>query len=185
MVFHPGFYLEKRKDAVYAVIKKELVQISKILKDEGNPIVIRPEVTGKRKAFGNLKEVLRLSSELENVLPCVDFAHLHARTGKYNSYEEFCKVLKLIENELGNEALKKMHIHVAGIQYNPKGERRHVNLRESDLNYQELLKALHDFDVKGMIICESPSLEKNALLLQTEFRTISLRQRTKHFKSMQ
>ena len=171
VVFHPGFYLGKKKSEVYKVIKEEMVQITKILKDEDNPILLRPEVTGKILAFGDIVEVLRLSCELENVLPCIDFAHLHARTGEFNSYEEFCKVLKLIENELGDEALKEMHIHVAGIQYGLKGERRHVNLQESDLNYQDLIKAVYDFEVKGIIICESPNLEEDALLLQTKFRS--------------
>jgi deoxyribonuclease-4 len=171
VVFHPGFYMEKEKVDVYKVIKQEIAQITKVLKDEGNTILIRPEVTGKLSSFGDLGEVLRLSSEIENVLPCVDFAHLHARTGEYNSYEEFCKVLKLIEHKLGKTALQEMHIHVAGIQYGPRGERKHLNLEESDLNYSDLLKALKDFDVRGIIICESPNLEEDAILLQKKYKS--------------
>ena len=171
VVFHPGFYMEKEKVDVYKVIKQEIAQITKVLKDEGNTILIRPEVTGKLSSFGDLGEVLRLSREIENVLPCVDFAHLHARTGEYNSYEEFCKVLKLIEHKLGKTALQEMHIHVAGIQYGPRGERKHLNLEESDLNYSDLLKALKDFDVRGIIICESPNLEEDALLLQKKYKS--------------
>ncbi len=172
VVFHPGFYMEKEKGDVYKVIKQEIAQITKVLKGEGNTILIRPEVTGKLSSFGDLGEVLRLSREIENVLPCVDFAHLHARTGEYNSYEEFCKVLKLIEHKLGKTALQEMHIHVAGIQYGPRGERKHLNLEESDLNYSDLLRALKDFDVRGIIICESPNLEEDALLLQKKYKSL-------------
>ncbi len=172
VAFHPGFYMEKEKGDVYKVIKREIAQITKVLKDEGNTILIRPEVTGKLSSFGDLGEVLRLSHEIENVLPCVDFAHLHARTGEYNSYEEFCKVLRLIEHKLGKTPLQEMHIHVAGIKYGPRGERKHLNLGESDLNYSDLLRALNDFDVKGIIICESPNLEEDALLLQKKYKSL-------------
>jgi deoxyribonuclease IV len=172
VAFHPGFYMGKGKTDVYKVIKQEILQVTEILRDEDNTILIRPEVTGKLSSFGDLGEVLRLSSEIENVHPCVDFAHLHARTGEYNSYEEFCKVLRFIEHKLGKTALQEMHIHVAGIQYGPKGERKHLNLKESDLNYSELLRALMDFDVKGIVICESPNLEEDALLLQKKYKSL-------------
>ncbi len=171
VVFHPGFYMGKEKDDVYKVIKQEIAQIVEILKDEGNPIIIRPEVTGKMSSFCDLDEALSLSREIDNVLPCIDFAHLHARTGSYNSYEEFCSILKSIEDTLGKEALQEMHIHVAGIEYGPKGERKHLNLEESDLNYPDLLKALKSFDVKGTVICESPNLEEDALLLQRKYKS--------------
>jgi deoxyribonuclease-4 len=173
VVFHPGFYMGEEKGSVYKVIQQEILQVTEILQDEGNTILLRPEVTGKGSSFGDLEEVLRLSSEIENVLPCVDFAHLHARTGEYNSYDEFCSVLMLIENELGKEALQDMHIHVAGIEYGPKGERKHLNLEESDLSHSDLLRAFKSFDVKGIVICESPNLEGDALLLQKKYKSLS------------
>jgi deoxyribonuclease-4 len=172
VVFHPGFYMGDEKDGVYKVIKQEILQVTEILQDEGNTILLRPEVTGKGSSFGDLEEVLRLSSEIENVWPCVDFAHLHARTGEYNSYDEFCSVLTLIKNELGKEALQEMHIHVAGIEYGLKGERKHLNLEDSDLNHSDLLRAFKDFDVKGTVICESPNLEEDALLLQKKYKSL-------------
>ena len=172
VVFHPGFYMGDEKDGVYKVIKQEILQVTEILQDEGNTIRLRPEVTGKGSSFGDLEEVLRLSSEIENVSPCVDFAHLHARTGEYNSYDEFCSVLTLIKNELSKEALQEMHIHVAGIEYGLKGERKHLNLEDSDLNHSDLLRAFKDFDVKGTVICESPNLEEDALLLQKRYKSL-------------
>lgn len=173
VIFHPGFYMGKEKAAAYKVIKQEIERIVNTLKDEGNPMLIRPEVTGKHSSFGDLEEVLALSSEIDNVLPCVDFSHLHARTGRYNSYEEFCSVLNFVNDELGKEALHNMHIHIAGIQYGPKGERKHLNLEESDMNYSDLLRALRDYDVCGTVICESPNLEEDAVLLQKKYKSLS------------
>jgi deoxyribonuclease-4 len=137
---------------------------------EGNHIWIRPEVMGKPSQFGDLEEILNLSVELERVAPCIDFAHYHARTGRYNSHDEFSAILSRIEERLGRAALDDMHIHVAGIAYGDKGERKHLDLEESDLAYVELMQALRDHDVKGVLVCESPNLEGDALLLQETYR---------------
>ena len=65
-----------------------------------------------------------------------------------------------------------MHIHVSCIDYGDKGERKHLNLKESDFQYAELLKALKDYDAKGIVICESPNLEEDALLLQATYNEL-------------
>ena len=65
-----------------------------------------------------------------------------------------------------------MHIHAAGIDYGKKGEIKHLNLRESDFKYVEFLQALKDYDASGMVICESPNLEEDALLLQETYNAI-------------
>ena len=171
--FHAGFYMGQEPQKVYDEIKKNLKEISSTLKKENNSIWIRPETTGKETQFGNVDEILQLSQELENVMPCVDFAHFHARTnGRYNTYNEFAGILGKIEKKLGKKGLENMHIHITGIAYGPKGEKNHLNLKESDLKYQELLKALKDFKVKGVAISESPNIEEDALLMQKVYGKI-------------
>ncbi|MBI2651413.1 TIM barrel protein [Candidatus Woesearchaeota archaeon] len=165
--FHPGFYQKSTKEDTFKRIKNAIKEICQKLKNEKNTIWIRPETTGKETQFGNVDEILALSQEFGNVMPCVDFAHFHARTnGKYNSYREFCSILESIEKTLGKKGLENMHIHFTGIEYTAKGERNHLNLNESDFNYKELAKALKDFKVKGVAISESPNIETDALLMQ-------------------
>jgi deoxyribonuclease-4 len=170
IIFHPAFYLENTKRAVYNRVKKALERILKELRDEGVDVLLRPETTGKRSQFGSLDEVLRLSSEIEGVLPCFDFSHLHARNGRSNSKEEFRAVHSEIENKLGRRALNDMHIHLSGIEYTRKGERNHLNLIESDLRYTELLETWKEFDIKGVVISESPNLEGDAVLLKDIYK---------------
>jgi deoxyribonuclease-4 len=137
-------------------------------------VTISPEVTGKHSQFGTLEELLQLSSEIEGVLPCIDFSHWHARTRKANSYQEFLGMLDQVEKKLGRRGLDNMHIHLSGIAYGKKGEIKHLMLDDSDLHYAELLKALKERKAKGVIICESvPYLEKDALLLQQTYRKLS------------
>lgn len=169
-VFHAAFYQNDDPEAVYRKVKAQIAQIGRTLRDEGFSVLLRPETTGKDTQFGSVAEVLRLSSELPDVLPCIDFSHLHARSGgAYNSYDDFIAVLKHIEHVLGRRGLENMHIHLSGIEYTAKGERKHLNLRESDLNYEELMRALKDMQVSGTLVCESPNLEEDALLLQETY----------------
>jgi len=165
--FHPGFYMKESSQTVFKKIKTALEDVVKRLMDNSIEIWVRPELTGKPTQFGDLDEIIKLSQEIDYVLPCIDFAHLHARYfGKYNSYEDWASVLEKIENTLGKEAIENMHIHISGINYTAKGERNHLNLEESDLNYMDLLKALKDFKVKGVVISESPNIEGDAILMK-------------------
>ena len=171
--FHAGFYMGQEPKKVYETIKHNLKEITSALKKENNNIWIRPETTGKETQFGNVDEILQLSQELDNVMPCVDFAHFHARTnGKYNTYDEFAGILEAIEKKLGKKGLENMHIHITGIAYGPKGEKNHLNLGESDLNYKELLKVLKDFKAKGVVISESPNIEEDALLMKKTYEKL-------------
>ncbi|MFH1006603.1 MAG: TIM barrel protein [Candidatus Latescibacterota bacterium] len=170
LVFHAASYMRRDPEEVYGLVKEALEEISETLGLEGNSVILRPEITGKPSYFGNLDELLRLSSEVDRVAPCIDFAHLHARSGgASNSLADFASVLEQIGTELGPKALENMHIHVAGIQYTDKGEQKHRMLDDSDLKYRELLAALADYGAKGLVICESPDPVPDALLLQREY----------------
>ena len=168
--FHAGYYGDQDPGAVHSLMKERIASIVRTLKDEGVEIWIRPETTGKPSQYGSLEELLELSQELEMVMPVVDFAHLHAREGgKFRRYDDFAGVLELVEKHLGREGLDNMHIHVSGIEYTEKGEVRHLNLEEADLEYKLLVKALREFNVKGVLISESPNLEGDAMLLRDLF----------------
>jgi len=171
-VAHLAFYMDDPPELVYERVKKRLEKVIATLRREKNPVIIRPEVMGKDTQFGTLEEVLSLSAEIEGVLPALDFSHWHARSGKNNTYGEFLLVLNQVESRLGRWGLEKMHIHLSGIEYSLAGERKHLNLKEADLRYPELLQALKDSKASGTIICESPNLEEDALLLQETYRSL-------------
>jgi len=171
-VFHAAFYLGDPPQKTYDTVKAHLAEVLEQLAAENNKVWIRPEVTGKPSQFGTIAEILDLCAELKGLAPCIDFAHWHARTGRFNSYEEFTQVLTQVKERLGKEALENLHLHVAGIRFGQKGEISHLNLKESDLNYTELLRALKDYGAKGLVICESPNLEEDARLLQTTYESL-------------
>ena len=173
ITFHAAFYLGQEKDVVYNQVKKQIKRIIDLMEQENFKIWIRPETTGKSTQWGDLDEIIKLSNEFEYVLPCIDFSHLHARTaGEYNTYDEFSYILDSIGNKIGHYALENFHGHLAGIEYTAKGERQHLNLKDSDMNYIDLLKVLKEFDVKGALVCESPNIEGDAILLKETYLSL-------------
>ena len=172
LVFHTGFYLGDPPQVAYQAVKKYLTEVLSRLKEENINMWLRPEVSGKGSQFGTIDEILELCTELEGIAPCIDFAHWHARSGGFNSYPEFASILRQINDKLGKAALDNMHIHISGIAYGQKGEKSHLNLKESDLRYTELLKALKDYSVKGMVICESHNQEGDSLLLKESYHAL-------------
>ncbi len=166
VVFHAGYYGGTDPEQTYKTIKKGIMDIVSIVKSERNPVIFRPETMGKRSQFGSLEEILFLCRDVDGILPCIDFAHMHAREGKVNSYNEFHRILKKIEKKLGKEDLKNSHIHITGVYYTAKGEIKHLNLKDSDFRYDDWIQALKDCTVEGMVICESPNLEQDAKMLK-------------------
>ncbi|MBN1385354.1 TIM barrel protein [Candidatus Woesearchaeota archaeon] len=170
MTFHAAYYMNIENQKVYATVKRNLGAVIRRLKDESIDIWIRPETTGKATQFGDVDEIVKLSQDLENVLPCVDFTHLFARSiGKVNSRDDFSEALAKIEKGLGSQALKNMHIHMSGMNYGPKGERNHLVLKESEFNYKAVLESLKGFKAAGVVISESPNIEDDALLMKRTY----------------
>ncbi|MGB9674892.1 MAG: TIM barrel protein, partial [Nanopusillaceae archaeon] len=139
------------------------------LNDEGIKIYIRPETMEMNNKFGDLDEVIKLSQEIENVLPAIDFAHLRYRYNR-NDIEFFVEVLERIEDELGKDVLSNMHIHMSGILMDKKGT--HTVLDESDIPWKDILLLLKDFNVKGIVISESPNIEQDALKMKEYFEKL-------------
>lgn len=173
VVFHPGFYKDRTPEETHKIVIENMQMIVAQLEAEKVAgYTLRPETTGKPTQHGSIDETIGLCLEVPNTLPCIDFAHLHARSGgKFNTKKEFAQVLEKL-GKLGDKGLKDMHIHLSGIEYSDKGERKHLKLLESDMNYKDLFKTLKEFGACGMVICESPVLEEDALIMQEYYESL-------------
>jgi len=169
MTFHAAFYMKDSPFDVFDLVEKSMTVIEERLSRLDIDIELRPELTGKTSQFGSLEELISLSKSVKSVKPCIDFSHLYARTCEINSYSEFVDVLKKLNMELGDDAISNMHIHISGISSNSKGDLKHLNLVQSSFNWKDLLKALKDLNCRGYMICNSPNLEKDALMLKEHY----------------
>jgi deoxyribonuclease-4 len=168
IIFHPGSYFEKPPSQVLPIAIQRLEGCLQELRSAGNNVTLRPETMGKSAMLGSMEDTLAMAKAIPGVVPCIDFAHLHARPGdgSVNSYEEFARVLELYGSILGEASLTHLHIHLSGIEYGEKGEKKHLQLKEADLNVKQLFQALADFHCGGRILCESPIMEDDAIYLR-------------------
>jgi deoxyribonuclease-4 len=172
MTFHAAFYMKDSPYDVFDLVEKSLNVIEERLSRLDIEIELRPELTGKTSQFGSLEELISLSKSVASCKPCMDFSHLFARTGSVNDYKGFCETLETLKAELGPNALKEMHIHISGISSNSKGDLKHLNLEKSKFNWKDLMKALKDLDCRGYVVCNSPNLEVDALMLKQYYQAI-------------
>ncbi len=172
MTFHAGYYQKSTPKETYENIKDALLRIVDELKKKRIDIKLSLETTGKHSQFGSLPELLQLSKEIKQIRPCIDFAHLHARVeGKLNTHKEFDQIFEQVKSYLGHEGLQGLHMHVSGINYTAKGERNHLNLKESDFKIKELIRSFKDNTVSGILICESPNLEIDAAYMKNLYKS--------------
>lgn len=173
ITYHAAFYMNNDKKVVFDRVVEQTKKIIEVIEKEDIKVWIRPETTGKSTQWGDLDEIIALSKEFKQVLPCIDFSHLHARTGgEMNDYKDFCKILERLGNEIGQYALDNFHGHLAGIAYSAKGEKNHLNFADADMNYKDVLRALKEFNVKGALICESPNIEEDCKLLKDYYLSL-------------
>ncbi|MBI5830037.1 MAG: TIM barrel protein [Chloroflexi bacterium] len=177
IIFHPGSYFQRPPAEVLKVAIPRLRDFVKEVRDAGNSVTLRPETMGKSAMLGSFEDTLEMSAEIEGVLPCIDFAHLHARPGdgSVNSYAEWDAILKTLKKKLGAPALKHMHIHLSGIEYGLKGEKKHLPFAEADLKYKDLFRALAAHKCAGRILCESPLMEEDAAVLVKAWERLTKR----------
>jgi deoxyribonuclease-4 len=175
IIFHPGSYFGREPNEVLKVAIPRLQELTTELAAKEIHVTLRPETMGKGALFGSFTDALEMSKQVPGVLPCLDFAHLHARSGdgSVNSKIEWFNLVNGYANLLGSESLKSLHIHLSGIEYTNKGEKKHLPLRASDLNIKELLGVLVSSGCSGRILCESPILEEDALYMQQLWNELS------------
>jgi deoxyribonuclease-4 len=124
---------------------------------------------GRTYQLGSLDEALNLCETVERTQLVVDWSHLHARDrGRFRTIEDFRKVVERIENRLGTEAVKNLHCHFTKIEFTNKGERRHHTLQEARFgpNFRLLAKIIVEFELKPVIISESPVLDVDAMKMR-------------------
>lgn len=169
---HPAFYLGMEPAKAFDNVRRSVEDIMKQQAKFFPHVNLGLETMGKPTQFGTLEEVLRISREF-GIYPTVDPAHMHARTnGNINSTEEWNDMFDTYASFLGKRSLKTMHIHFSGIAYSVKGEKHHLPLKESDAKWEDFIRVLKNRGIEGTVVCESPLLEQDTLLMQKKYQAL-------------
>lgn len=162
VVYHSAFLTGRESLEVTQIVVEQTRKVEEELRAKDIRVWLRPELTGKPVQHGDVEELIKVANAVEMVLPCIDWAHLHARTGGgFNSYDEWCGVLDRLERGIRNKnVLQRMHMHLSGIEYGPRGEKRHIPIATCDLRYKELMQALKQAGVCGTLVIEAPEISQ-------------------------
>lgn len=173
IVFHPGFYTEFSPEEAMKKFHLAVNDLTEQLDSLGvSGYTFAPETTGKKSQLGNLEEIIEICKDHENFAPTVDFAHLHARWGgKIKNQDDYGEIFAKLEDELG---IKSLHTHFTHIEFTDKGERRHHILSEDSYGppLEPLLREIIERGWDVTLICETPLLDEDALLMQRDYRKI-------------
>lgn len=151
VVFHAGYY-GKDKERAHELIYKSCSEMSK-----KTSVLLGLETTGKLTAWGTVDEIMDVNKDLKNCVPVIDFAHLYARSqGRIDYNEVLDKVRKF----------KHLHSHFSGINYGPGGEKNHLPILSGKPDYRKIASLLIRRRTDITMICESPYLERDALIMK-------------------
>ncbi|MBR4539569.1 MAG: TIM barrel protein [Clostridia bacterium] len=158
VVVHVGAVMKLKREEAIDNCRQGIKEAYTRLDDMGlSHVHLCPETMGRVSQIGDLRETLSFCQLDERLIPCVDFAHLHALgRGALNKTEDFAAVLDAVESALGPERAHEMHIHFSTIEYTAAGEKRHRTFAEEAYGprFQHLAPLLKERGYQPRVICE-------------------------------
>ena len=166
IVIHAAAYGKSPETALPNVIDG-LRKCKDMLDDEGiKDVTLGVETMGKLGQFGTLDEIGKVMEEVDGVHPVLDVAHVHARGHGYLKTEADMQGLIDQFFPLAGDIA---HFHISCIKYGDKGEISHLPLETKDPDLQLLANVLEDTKQECNFICESPLIEKDAVVFRDMF----------------
>lgn len=162
VVFHPGFYGKLSVGEASEMVLESCKSMSAYLKEYGNRVLLGLETTGKKSQFGTLEEIIEICKSVKSCVPVIDFSHIYARNGGKINYRKIFSAY----NEL---KLKEIHCHFSGIEFSESGERRHLPIDQGGPDFYFFAEEILKNKISSTIICESPLLEKDAIMMKKIF----------------
>ncbi len=166
IVIHAASY-GKSPDTALPNVIDGLSKCKDMLDDEDiKDVTLGVETMGKLGQFGTLDEIGKIMDEVDGVHPVLDVAHVHARGHGYLKTETDMQGLIDQFFPLAGDIA---HFHISCIKYGDKGEISHLPLETRDPDLQLLANILEDTKQECNFICESPLIEKDAVVFRDMF----------------
>ncbi len=155
-----------------------LAQALQMLEDQGLAhIRLCIETMGKLNVLGDAEEVFAICRSDAQLLPCIDYGHLNARTqGGMNSREAMRALLDRMAAVLGEERAAAHHAHFSKIEYSKGGEVKHLTFEDAEYG-PEFAPLAEELALRGWsprIICESAGTQaEDALEMKRIYQAAS------------
>lgn len=158
-VFHPGSPLKsERREAMDRLMRSMNLFMEEFYQKGYEDRFVCAETMGKINQLGDLDEVIEIVNVADNVLPCIDFGHLNARTyGSLKTKDDYRRVLDALIDGVGEKKVKNMHVHFSKIEYGKGGEIRHLTFADQTFGpeFEPLAELLAEYRLEPWVLSES------------------------------
>ena len=163
IIFHPGGGHNNTEEGRKIAINQLIDAVNEFTSEiEMGEVRLYPEIGGKTNNLGSIDEIIEICKNCKYCYPCIDIAHLHAREiGSLVNKQVLKEKLLKIKTELP-EKVKFIHFHAYTINYNDKGEIKHLvhgenmpNGSEGRPNLKEFVEILYEMGINPWVISEA------------------------------
>ncbi|MCQ2564526.1 MAG: TIM barrel protein [Clostridia bacterium] len=163
IIFHPGGGHENTEQGRKAAVKQLIDSVNEFTSEiDMGDVRLYPEIGGKTASLGSLDEIIEICSKCKYCYPCIDIAHLHAREiGSIVSADVLKEKLLKIKNALPDK-FPYIHFHAYTIEYNDKGEVKHLvhgtNMSNGQVgrpNLDEFVSVLKELGLDPWVVSEA------------------------------
>lgn len=168
IIFHPGGGHKNTEEGRKIAINQLVDAINEFTSqvDMGD-VRLYPEIGGKTANLGSLDEIIEICSKCKYCYPCIDIAHLHAREiGSITDIDALRIRLLKIKDAIPDK-FKYVHFHAYTINYNDKGEIKHLmhgeNMpdgSEGKPNLNDFVALLHEMNIEPWVISEASDTQE-------------------------
>lgn len=168
IIFHPGGGHNNTEEGRKIAVKQLIDAVNEFTSEiDMGDVRLYPEIGGKTANLGSLDEIIEICKNCKYCYPCIDIAHLHAReVGSIQTIEDLRGRLQKLKDKLP-EKFKHVHFHAYTINYNDKGEIKHLmhgeNMPDGSVGKPDLddfVALLHEMEIEPWVISEASDTQE-------------------------
>ena len=153
LVVHTGCQMQMAHEEALNNCKQSLRIVLQRLQEDGiNDYWLCLETMGKYTQIGNLDEICELCAlDPKQLMPTVDLGHMNCLAQGQMDLEHVFQQLQIFP---------QVHFHISFIEYNAKGEIRHLTLADQQYGFDLslVMRLLHQRPGNDVVISESDSI---------------------------
>jgi len=173
VVVHGGYYGElNKKEALEKMMEQVKDIVDKVKSNGWDNVLVGFETSGRMKSFGTVEEIVKICKEVKGCGIVIDSAHIFARQGGKIDYSEIFEKIEPLK-------LEHVNMHFSGIRWRPAdgggNEWHHLPISVNQPPFEPLAKEILRRKVDATIICESPVLEQDSLIMKKVFEKMGVK----------
>ena len=168
IIFHPGGGHNNTEEGRKLAVQQLVDAVNEFTSEvDMADVRLYPEIGGKTANLGSLDEIIEICKKCKYCYPCIDIAHLHAREfGSITDIDALRSRLTKLIKELPDK-FKFVHFHAYTINYNDKGEIKHLmhgeNMPDGSVgrpNLDDFVALLHEMQIDPWVISEASDTQE-------------------------